>query len=1163
MNNKRTNKRWILLTIILSILFLFFTSSISYSFSVINSNQEFISDSYQNVTLNAEVGNYWFQTYWAYAAYLLVFLIFLYIIRKYEKNRQTLKHRAERNEYLEGILQNAPFAIAVTDNDGKVTTINKVFERIFGYSKNDIIDKNISEIVIDKNKNSNEEHKQIYFTGKRKRKDGELVDIELFTSPNQINGKQFGYLLFYNDITKRLQVEADLKKTQQNYYEILDTLQDNYFEVDRKGVLTYTNNAMVASLGFTEKSDIIGKNFRNFAWKDSVIEIYKKFKQLYDTNKPLDGFEFNYKRRDGKVFIGETTVSPMTEGDKIVGSRGLIRDVTERKNAEREILKQKTFLDSLVQQSPFAIVINDMQNKVTVVNPAFEKLFGYKEAEVLGKDLDDLISTPEIRKEMKLLSQRVLKERIYLVSKRKRIDNTLVDVEIIAEPFFVANERYGYLVFYNDISERLKAEEDLEKTTTKLRDVLDTLQDAYFEADPKGILTFVNQAFVNATRYSNREEIIGKHFRTLVSPKTIRTFFQNFVKLYKTNRPIEPFDLIYITKDGQEFASQIVVSPIIEDGRAVGTRGIIRDISVRVKAEEVLREAKEAAEYRVQELASINRVAEKVSYSLDLQDILNSVCKELTNIFPVRHAGISLLNQDKTTLEILAFYTTDESEPSAIGKVLPLEVNSEAQNVIMAKEAVVIEDAQNDPRLKPIHDFSKRSDTRAYMLVPLITRGIAIGTIGMPANDPAYKFSKNELELAETIASQIATAVENARLHEQTEKALDVAERDLEIGRQIQSGFFPRSLPQLNGWEISSYFKPARQVSGDFYDVFAIEDTDYVTIVVADVCDKGVGAALFMVLLRSLIRAYSEQHKNTMEVKELLANVAVKVNNYIVNIHGQSNMFATVVLGILDSTTNKFYYVNGGQEPPIIVNAEGKIKQELEPTGPAFGFTTDIMFDIETIEFSPGDVLLTFTDGLTEAKNAADEFYTDERLQIQISKKWSSAFSMVKHLENDVFSHIGYHQQFDDITYVAVRRSNGDKFLKHTFNQKADMDNLPFFRQFVVDACKSFSVEEEIIETYKLAIDEVCSNLIMHGYEGMTPGNIGLSVYKNENKIVVTVEDTGHSFDPSTLDSPDLSDDIDERKIGGLGVYFVKEMVDELAYESSNGVNMLSLKMNL
>jgi GAF domain-containing protein len=200
-----------------------------------------------------------------------------------------------------------------------------------------------------------------------------------------------------------------------------------------------------------------------------------------------------------------------------------------------------------------------------------------------------------------------------------------------------------------------------------------------------------------------------------------------------------------------------------------------------------------------------------VGQSLDLKDILQSICVELTEIFEIRNAGIGVLTPDKKKLEIVAFHAADPNEQSALGMILPVEGNTSSMEVIEKRQTIVIQDAQSDPRTSSIANISKTRGTRSIMIVPLLARGEAIGTIGLPARNPEYVFSKAEIELAETIASQIAAAVDNAQLHAKTESALDVAERDLEIGRQIQSGFFPESLPQVPGWEIAAHFHAARR----------------------------------------------------------------------------------------------------------------------------------------------------------------------------------------------------------------------------------------------------------------------------------------------------------------------------------------------------------------
>ena len=976
-------------------------------------------------------------------------------------------------------------------------------------------------------------------------------------------GNITGWLIQFSDISEKKIAEESLATAQKTLKAILNTLPDSFFEADPQGTIMYANRAFITNLGFSRWEDVQGQNFRKFTDHESVSGIFGKFKLLYETKQPLEPFEYNYRTKDGTVHIGETTVSPIMDGDRVIGSRGLIRDITARVNAEKEILKQKDLLDSLLQQSPIALVINDMEKKITVINPAFEKLFGYSQADVIGKSLDDLLSTSRTSNETKELSTLIMKKQATRESRRRRKDGTLVDVEIFTAPFFVGGERFGYLAFYNDISERLEAEANLEKTQSSYFAVLETLQDAYFEVDPSGRFVYANQAFCDACGYS-RDEIIGKNFRNLASNKSFRLTVEKFIALYKDQKPIPPFDFIYRRKDGRELISEMVVSPIIEHGNVTGARGIIRDISVRVAAEEVLREAKESAEYRAGELSAINRVAETVSRSLDLKDILQAVCREFTVIFEIRNAGIGLLTPDKKNLEIVAFHATNPDEKSVLGLVIPVEGNSSSMEVLEKKKTIVVQDAQSDPRTSSIADISRTRGTRSIMIVPLLARGEAIGTIGMPAKDPHHVFTRDEIELAETIASQIAAAVDNAQLHARTESALDVAERDLEIGRQIQSGFFPEKLPEIPGWEIATHFHAARQVSGDFYDVFQFRNSNFTAFIIADVCDKGVGAALFMVLFRSLLRAFSETKINVNDVREQLLSIIQNTNNFIAVYHGKSNMFATLFFGVLDPGSGVMYYVNGGHEPPIILDKNGKVIQRLMPTGPAVGMFPDMDFRVGQVNFNVGDSLVGFTDGTTDATNAAGEQFSEERLLNSVAVPWTSIFSALFELKTNLEKHIGDQKQFDDITLISFRRREPLDGGHHAICRRAHINALEELRNFVESAAVYCGLGRDDAFAFKLVVDEICTNIIQYGYEGREPGLLSLSFNVEDNKARLIIQDDGKFFPPDQAKTPNIEASLEEREIGGLGIFFVRELMDHVAYgKADENVNQLILEKEL
>jgi serine phosphatase RsbU (regulator of sigma subunit) len=268
---------------------------------------------------------------------------------------------------------------------------------------------------------------------------------------------------------------------------------------------------------------------------------------------------------------------------------------------------------------------------------------------------------------------------------------------------------------------------------------------------------------------------------------------------------------------------------------------------------------------------------------------------------------------------------------------------------------------------------------------------------------------------------------------------------ELEKGRQMQANFLPAQLPQKPGWEFAAYFKPARQVAGDFYDIFELSE-DSVGIVIADVCDKGVGAALFMALFRSLIRIFSGQtsldgmvclYNDAPENEESdlaqdtvtnpLSTNALKAvrltNNYIAHNHGDLAMFATLFFGVLDTASGMLTYINGGHDPLFIIKSSGAIKENLTPTGPAVGVTLDAKFEMMQTHLEAGEVLFGYTDGVTEARAANDKFFHEKRMLPLLEKTTSTAGELLKRIAAAVQEHTGNAEQFDDITMVAVRRS--------------------------------------------------------------------------------------------------------------------------------------------
>jgi sigma-B regulation protein RsbU (phosphoserine phosphatase) len=264
--------------------------------------------------------------------------------------------------------------------------------------------------------------------------------------------------------------------------------------------------------------------------------------------------------------------------------------------------------------------------------------------------------------------------------------------------------------------------------------------------------------------------------------------------------------------------------------------------------------------------------------------------------------------------------------------------------------------------------------------------------------------------------------------------------RELEIGREIQLSFLPAHLPNPPGWELAASFRPALEVAGDFYDAFLLPH-GHLAFVIADVVGKGVTAALFMAIIRSLFRALFQQNYVATESIVPAADTALTApfpfvdrdallramrltNAYLIANHGDTYAFATVFAGVLDPGSGRLLFVNAGHNPPLLLSQNGgrRIREELSPTGPAIGLLFNAEYRLGETVLSPGDLLFAFTDGVTEARNPASEEFSQERLEALLSASDGTAEDALAAVEAAIHEHTAVAEAFDDVTMLALRR---------------------------------------------------------------------------------------------------------------------------------------------
>lgn len=371
---------------------------------------------------------------------------------------------------------------------------------------------------------------------------------------------------------------------------------------------------------------------------------------------------------------------------------------------------------------------------------------------------------------------------------------------------------------------------------------------------------------------------------------------------------------------------------------------------------------------------------------------------------------------------------------------------------------------------------------------------------------------------------------------------------ELKLASLIQENSLPTDFPSNESFELYASMTPAKEVGGDFYD-FNLIDDDHLMLVIADVSGKGVPAALFMMVTKILISEYSLSLKDP-------AQVLTTVNNRICN-NNKANMFVTVWLGILELSTGKLVFANAGHEDFVLKNGDG-FKLNKTKHGIPIGAMEDYEYKNNEVILNKGDKLFLYTDGLPEATNSELEMFNLDRMVDTLNEfKDVNTKELLSEVTNRVDEFVGEAIKFDDLTMMALIYK-GDSAMKKKFN--ASMDELNNVLKFIDDGIKDIK-DSKLLKKFNLVVEEIFVNIVSYAYsDNDTNNTVTISIKDNVDKTIITFIDSGKHFNPLIKDDPDLSLSVDERPIGGLGIYLVKKMMDNVEYEYKDNKNILTIE---
>jgi serine phosphatase RsbU (regulator of sigma subunit)/anti-sigma regulatory factor (Ser/Thr protein kinase) len=501
-------------------------------------------------------------------------------------------------------------------------------------------------------------------------------------------------------------------------------------------------------------------------------------------------------------------------------------------------------------------------------------------------------------------------------------------------------------------------------------------------------------------------------------------------------------------------------------------------------------------------------------------------------------------------------------QPDAAPEQIPVEIAPNDPLLAYfqaAGGAVDIEELELDsPALRELKEAGVK------LAVPLVSQGELIGVLNLGPRLSEQEYSSDDRKLLDNLAAQAAPALRVGQLVREQEAEAATRQRfeqELEVARLIQQNFLPKELPDLPGWQIAAYYRPAREVGGDFYDVIPLPD-GRVAFVVGDVTDKGVPAALVMSATRSVLRASATRLIEPGVVLE-------RVNEHLCP-DMPAKMFVTCLYGVLDPATGRLRFANAGHDLPYVKTADGVI--ELRARGMPLGLMPGMDYEEKEAVLEPGESVLLHSDGVVEAHDPDRDMFGFPRLKETMagSPGGQELIDLVIS-ELEAFTGPGAEQE-DDITMVTLQRSPGAAMVAPSangtvlaeFELASEPGNEREAIARVEAAVADAGLEQARLDRLKTAVGEATMNAMEHGNEYRADRPVSIRVLGSADSVQVQVTDLGGVTELPEREIPDL-----EAKLAGLqkprgwGLFLIEQMVDEARVTGDEGRRTLELVVRL
>lgn len=882
----------------------------------------------------------------------------------------------ESEEIFREITDNITDLIAIIDKRGVYQYVSPSHRAIMGYEREDLIGKSAFDLI------HPDDVSKAYLLFHRGMGSSipQHVDLRLVSKSGEyrwydvmgnviadVNGRVRNIVISSRDISSKIEATNAVRASEEKYRNILNTIEEGYFETDLAGYFTYFNPALRDMIGYTD-AELTGMSYKKYIESGCLEKVFTTFNRVFRTGESSSAFNWELLTSEGRIITVEASISLVRDADgNPTGFRGIVRDVTERKAVENRLRESEERYRNFVTNAGDIIWSGDKEGNITYVNPTTLIILQCVEHDIVGKHCFDFIH-PNYREKAK---------RFYGIQYVKKITNTYYEFPVLVNgsmKWFGQNLRIlveggeviEFIGIARDITDRKQIQDKLQESEERYRTLTENSSDIISEVDMEGRYLYVSSNITEKLGYGPGE-VLGKLFIDFIHPKDIEAAKKAW------SQKQSQFILRFRHRDGtwRWLDSTARIFTLSEDRQRVVA--ISRDITERKREEELLWENE--IRLRLQQMALAELAKHESLYRGNLTESFKIINRVGCHNLEVDRCGIWLIDDDRKTLKCYDLFDVRKNVHDE-GLLIALDENRTFFSLLEELRLLDTDDMIRDERASQFMKlYSGGDDIQTLLVIAFRMSGDTVGILVFDQTDEPRKWTQEEKRFAASLADFASLAIEthNRRLTEEAlriseemlRRRTDTIDRDLKNAQIIQRALLPTGIPSVERIKLDFRNYSVDEVGGDYFSFTPLQEGG-LGVFIGDVSGHGVSAALFLSLLKATAdracRRYGQMPREFIETlnRDLIENMP---HYFVTAIYGY--------FGDFNSTTGNvsFTFSKGGHPNPIIHRAATGQVELLNCRGTILGKFEHVNYEEQKVELYRGDRIFLYTDGLPETTN--------------------------------------------------------------------------------------------------------------------------------------------------------------------------------------------------